>query len=109
MTKETNLEDLQDTRMFVAAEGVFDETVDFITVLRLELADAIRAGGTAKSAELLSYLKQVNATLSTALKERQKLDEIRRNAEGGTGGFVLDLGAARAEVCERLDKLAAAG
>ncbi len=108
MTKDILLVDPGAAEFLAAAEEVFNDHILFLRVLMEELRETAGSGEKLKLAEYKDMMKELGKSANTAQHERKRLAELRKKEAGFIGGAAFDLDAARAEVCEQLDRLAAA-
>ena len=102
--------------MTVATSSVGDESCQkfLVDVAERNLVRAIRAldsaigkvetGEISQPAEVPKLLGDLRKAMQSALDERKRFDEQQRK-QGGLGAGELDLGAARSEIFDRLDRL----
>lgn len=70
--------------------------------------DTARAGAACEQIDVVKDMRAVGTAFSLALQQEAKAREAGSQRYGRQGGSVLDLGAARDEVCRRLARLRAA-
>ncbi|WP_143413135.1 hypothetical protein [Haematobacter genomosp. 1] len=82
---------------------LYDTAIEVFT----ETMREAREDGRVKEAN--SYVRELGKIVLAVITEREKIDKLRRQETGGTGGGALDLDAARDEIGRRLARLRDAG
>lgn len=104
---EQRLEDRPEQLTLAQAEAEYQRGLEVIGVAREELWARIRKGDLESIADMVAAGKLLDGAWRQFQTERDRVaEQDRKNGIAGAGE--LDLGAARAEVCERLDRIAAA-
>jgi hypothetical protein len=104
---EQRLEDRSEQVTLAQAEAEFQLNLELIGMAREEFRAMVEAGKIPDPTDIKAITKALSEAWSQAQSERNRVAEQNRK-NGIAGAGELDLAAARAEVCERLDRIAAA-
>jgi len=107
MSDEQSLEDRQAEDILASAEAEFNNALALLGIAREDMRKRLDAGAVPVTDDITAMMSDLNKAWYAAQKERDRVAEFRRR-NGGAEGAELDLVAARVEVCERLDRIAAA-
>ena len=106
MKQEQSLEDQQQEISLEHAEAEFQLALDLIGHVREEFRAQWDRGETPETADIEFAIKNLNNAWRAAQTERTRVADFRRkNGELVPGD--IDLDAARASICEQLDRIAA--
>lgn len=107
MSEEQRLEDRRAEEILASAEAEFGNALALVGLAREDMRRRIDAGKVPETDDIVAIMSGLSKAWYAAQKERDRVAEYRRK-NGTVGSAELDLDAARAEVCERLDRIAAA-
>lgn len=104
---EQRLEDRTDRETLDQAEAEFQYNLKLIGIAREEFRAKLEAGEIPDPGDLSGIGKDLSTAWQQMQRERDRVAE-RNRKDGIAREGDLDLGAARAEISERLDRIAAA-
>lgn len=104
---EQRLEDRSGRATLEQAEAEYQLNLELIGIARTEFRAAVDRGEIPDTTDIKGITKSLSEAWQQTQRERDRVAEQNRK-DGIAGTGELDLAAARAEVCERLDRLAAA-
>lgn len=93
------------TRLIAFTETALDSAIGDLG----QLMTALKQGEFGEVREVQKVIRGVRDSFSTAIAERKKVEQLRREIAGGVGDRDLDLQSARDEIGRRLALLRNAG
>jgi len=103
---EQRLEDRSERVTLAQAEAEFQLNLELIGIARAEFRAKLEAGDYPDPTDIKGIGKALGEAWKQAQMERDRVAEQNRR-DGIAGDGALDLEAARLEICERLDRIAA--